>query len=105
KHGKVRDQKADLAAGNDAIKAVASKQQGNTFAPARSQKNGALVTERLTINQKKAEEMLSKDELKKITVQRSEHDHEKAKVALAADKFNKTFKAKKASIRITEANG
>ena len=105
KHGKVRDQKADLASGNEAIKTVASKQQGNTFAPARSQKNGALVTERLTVNKKKAEEMLSKDELKKITVKKSEPDPEKAKVALSADKFNKIFKAKKASIRVTEAKG
>lgn len=104
-YGKSRDLKAHVSEGSDAMKGVAAKQSGNTFAPARSQKNGALVTERFNVNSAKAKETLSDAQLKKITVTTDKPDPEKARLALDEKTFGKIFKARKVSVRVTEAKG
>lgn len=104
-YGKSRDLKAEVAEGSDAIKSVASKHPGHTFAPARSQRNGALVTERYSVNSKKAKEMLSDEQLKSITVTSDKPDPDKARLALSDEQFGKIFKARKVSVRVTEAKG
>ena len=104
-NGYARDVKASTKEGNEAIKSAASTQGGgnNTFAPARSQKNGALVSGRQSINRKEAEKVLSESELKSITVKKPAPDKAKAEKVLSSEQFDKIFKAKKASIRVTEA--
>lgn len=104
-YGRSRDLKAHVAEGSDAMKSVAAKHKGNTFAPARSQKNGALVTERVAINPAKARELLTDDQLKKITTTTDKPDPEKARLALDEKTFGKIFKARKVSVRVTEAKG
>lgn len=104
-YGKSRDLKAQVSEGSDAMKGVAAKHQGNTFAPARSQRNGALVTERLSVNSKKAREILNDDQLKKITTTTDKPDPEKARLALDEKTYGKIFKARKVSVRVTEAKG
>lgn len=104
-YGKSRDLKAHVSEGSDAMKSVAAKNKGNTFAPARSQKNGALVTERVAVNSAKARELLTADQLKKITTTTDKPDPEKARLALDEKTFGKIFKARKVSVRVTEAKG
>lgn len=104
-YGKSRDLKAHTTEGSDAIKSIAAKNSGNTFAPARSQRNGALVTERFNVNSKKAREVLTDDQIKKITVKTDKPDPEKARLALDDETFGKIFKARKVSVRVTEAKG
>lgn len=104
-YGKSRDLKAHLNEGSDAMKSVAASHNGHTFAPARSQKNGALVTERFVVNSKKAREQLTDEQLKAITVTRPKPDPDKARLALDEKTFGKIFKARKVSVRVTEAKG
>lgn len=103
--GKVRELKASLSEGSDAIKATAAKRPGNTFAPARSQYNGAVVSGRRTIDPKKAAELLSPEKLAAIKKVTLVPDREKAKAVLSAEDFGKIFEARKLSLRVTEAKG
>lgn len=102
-YGKQRDLKANYTEGTNAVKIAAGKKDGNTFIPARSQRNGGLVTERLSVNRKKAQELLSPEQLKKITVTRNEPDRAKAEKVLDKEKFDKVFGQKKVSVRVTES--
>lgn len=103
RHGKVRDLKKGLDAGNNAIKIVAANRQGNVFAPARSQMNGALVSNRTSINIAKAREILSPDQIASITATRSEPDRDKAAAILPKETFDKIFNNVKLSLRVTES--
>lgn len=89
-----------------AMKAVsASRNPGrNTFVPARSQKNGAIVTGRENISRVKAKEIFTPAELKKVTVVKSVPDAEKAKKVLTAEQFDKIFNARQVSVRVTETS-
>lgn len=89
----------------DAMKAIsASRNPGrNTFVPARSQMNGAVVTGRENISRVKAKEIFTPAELKSVTVIESVPDIEKARKVLPSDVFEKIFNARKVSVRVTEA--
>lgn len=101
--GKVRELKATLAEGSGAIKAEAAKREGNTFAPARSQFNGAVVSNRRTIDPKKAEELLSAEEKALISKKVPVPDRAKAEKVLTPEDFGKIFGARKLSLRVTES--
>lgn len=103
KHGILSRLKKDHNSGKEAIKAVAAKHKGNTFAPARSQKNGAIVSTRLNVNAKSAKETLTQDEFNQITTQRMEPDADKAKLVLNKKSFDKIFNARKISVRFNES--
>jgi hypothetical protein len=101
--GKVRTMRAELAAGSEAVKATAASQEGNVFAPARSQANGALVAWRSTVVPEEAWKVLTPEELKSITTVKREPDAAKAAAMLTRTAFDKIFKAKKVSLRVYEA--
>lgn len=101
--GKVRELKATLAEGSGAIKAEAAKREGNTFAPARSQFNGAVVSSRRTIDPKKVEELLTAEEKALISKKVLVPDREKAEKILTPKAFGTIFGARKLSLRVTES--
>lgn len=101
-HGRLKAMKDYTAAGKEAIKTATADKKSNTFVPARSQFNGALVSARENLNTAKAYAELSPEEIKKITITSNAPDITKAQTVLPADVFGKIFKAKKASLRVTE---
>lgn len=103
KHGRLREMKAYTTAGSAAIKTAVADKKTNTFIPARSQYNGALVSGRQSINPKLARELLTPEEIEKITVVSDSPDIQKAQTVLSPEVFDKIFKAKKVGLRVTEA--
>lgn len=101
--GKVRDIKKSITETGSSMKKACTDRPGASFIPARSQLNGALVTNRLNINRKLAEEKLTSEQLKSITNITSGPDIEKAKAVLPVETFNKIFKSRTASLRVTES--
>lgn len=101
-HGRLKAMKDYTAAGKEAIKIATADKKSNTFVPARSQYNGALVSARENLNAVKARAELSSEELAKITVVTDAPDITKAQTVLPPEVFGKIFKAKKASLRVTE---
>lgn len=103
--GKTQKQlNAESAIMTDAVKAAASQHSPNqnTFVPARSQSNGAIVTGRENISRKKAYEILTKEEIQSVTVVNQVPDKEKAKSILSPAEYDKIFNARRVSIRATE---
>lgn len=103
KHGYVRDLKKYTSEGGEAIKVATSESKTNTFVPARSQYNGAIVSGRVNLNPKLAKELLTPEELESITVIKESPDPQKAKTVLSEADFGRIFEARKATLRVTEA--
>lgn len=87
-----------------AMKAISqSRNPGrNTFVPARSQMNGAIVTGRENLIPKMIPEVLSPAEIKKVTAVKRVPDITKAKEILSAEDFDRIFNARQVSARVTE---
>lgn len=101
--GKVRELKATLAEGSGAIKAEAAKREGNTFAPARSQFNGAVVSGRRNVDPKKVDELLTVEEKALISKKNLSPDLDKAKNVLSPEEFGRIFETRKLALRVTES--
>jgi hypothetical protein len=101
-HGRLKAMKDYTASGKEAIKTAVAAKKSNTFVPARSQYNGALVSARESLIPAMVHSELTSEEIKKITVVTNAPDITKAKTILPPDVFGKIFKAKKASLRVTE---
>lgn len=84
--------------------AMINSQTENTYIPGRSRHNGLIVSGRQNINAKVAREVLSKEKLNSITNISHVPDIEKAKEVLSAETFDKIFKNRKVSLRVTEAS-
>lgn len=100
--GKLKASRDVLSEGSNAIKSVASATDGNTFAPARSQWNGILVSGKQVISKAEASKVLTPEQLASITTKTSKPDAEKARLVLGDANFGKIFKAAQVSLRVTE---
>lgn len=102
-HGKLKDLRTEVKVGSDAIKAAAAAtdSQGATFAPARSQWNGVLVSGKRMVDPEAARAHLTPEQLKKITAVSVKPDAEKASALLPPEDFDRIFKAAKVSLRVT----
>lgn len=101
--GKLKENKTYISEGKEAIKAVTANNKKNTFIPARSQYNGALVSGRTNISTTEARKILTPEEIESITVKSPTIDPSKAEAILTPETFGKIFKSKVASLRVTES--
>lgn len=101
-----KDLKAANAEMNDSIKKVSNEYYGetgkNTFIPARSQFNGAIVTGRENISRKKLAEKMSDEEISAISKVTLTPDRAKAEKILPKEKFDKIFNNPGVTLRATE---
>jgi len=101
--GRLKENNTYIKEGKEAIKAVTANSKSNTFIPARSQFNGAVVSGRMNLSATKAKEILTPEEIASITVKTPTVDEAKARSILSEKEFGKIFKSKIATLRVTEA--
>lgn len=103
--GAQRDIKKESTQMANAMKSIsASSNPGrNTFIPARSQKNGVIVSGRDSISRTKAAEIFTPQEIKKVTSITSVPDRAKAEKILSPEDFGRIFNARAVGIRVVEA--
>lgn len=89
---------------SNAMKGVAdsTNPHGNTFVPARSQWNGVIITGRENISRKLAQEVLTPEQIKKVSSVKMVPDSEKARKVLSDKDFDSIFNARRMTIRVSE---
>lgn len=91
----------------EAIKAASATKHGDpphpVFAPARSQRNGAVVTHRNVIDKEKMKQVLTPSQIQSIMTTRWEPDPEKGKAVLSPEKYEQVFNARTVSLSYTQS--
>lgn len=104
--GSPKERKAELNDYKKSMKIAAiHAQEEQVFLPARSQKNGAIVSRKRVLDKSKVESILTPDILSKITIKKSEVDKEKARALLNDDQYKSLFGGVVAHFKVTQADG
>ena len=101
---KYRDLKKTTGSMNNVMKTAATlnNPDGNTYIPARALNRGVVINNRQQVNQTKARENLTPEQLDLVSNYEYKVDMELARQHLSKEQFDKLFSARTASVRVTE---